>query len=72
MCMCISIISLILDVHLLYLIIVYTYMNFVITIYFDSFVCNKTIAENIMTNRNKGLQNIQILRSLFILCYTRI
>ena len=65
--MCIPTINLILDVHLLYLI-----MNFVIIIEFNSFVCIKTIAENPMTNINMGLQNIQILRCLFVLCYSRI
>ena len=70
--MCITIITLILDVNLSYFIIVYTYMNFVIIISFNLFVCIKPIAENIMTNRSKGLQNIHILRGLFLLCYARI
>ena len=71
-CMCISVITLISDVQLLYLINVYTYMSFIIIVWFNSFICIKIIAETTMTNRIKGLQNIQILGSLFILCYTRI
>ena len=52
--LCLSIITLILDVHLLYLIVVYMYMKFIITALIG-FVCIKLIAENIMTNRIKEL-----------------
>ena len=44
---------------LFYLTNVYTYISHIFVIWFKSFICFKIFAENIVTTRVMGLQNVQ-------------